>query len=128
MEKAELERAYRAYIDCLNARDWNRLGEHVGENALHNDRPLGLAGYRAMLERDVSEIPDLRFSIERLVVDPPQIAARLFFHCRPTGIFLGLPVNGRQVEFRENVIYEFTDGKIAQVWSVVDAKAIEAQL
>jgi predicted ester cyclase len=56
------------------------------------------------------------------------LAARLAFDCTPKGEFLGLPVNGRRVAFTENVFYEFRDGKIAQVWSVIDKAAIEAQL
>ena len=60
--------------------------------------------------------------------DPPLIASRLAFDCTPVGSFLDLPVNGRRVRFTENVFYEFRDRKIAQVWSLIDKVAIEAQL
>ena len=93
----------------------------------HNGRPFGLAGYRAMLERDFVEIPDLRFNIELLVSEPPYVASRLRFDCRPQGLFLGLPVNGSRVTFAENVFYRFRSGKIEEVWSVIDKAAIEAQ-
>ncbi|WP_026869718.1 ester cyclase [Inquilinus limosus] len=124
----DLSTLYRAYIDCLNRRDWTRLGDFVDDGARHNGRPSGLSGYRAMLEQDVREIPDLRFNIGLLVCDPPYVAARLDFTCSPRGRFLGLDVNGRTVSFSENVFYEFRDGKIVQVWSVIDKAAIEAQL
>jgi predicted ester cyclase len=42
--------------------------------------------------------------------------------------FIGLAVNGGRVCFAENVFCEFRDGKILQVWSVIDKAAIEAQL
>jgi predicted ester cyclase len=128
MTKDELAALYRAYIACLNAQDWPNLSRYVGEDARHNGRRFGLAGYRAMLERDFREIPDLHFEIDLLVADAPMIAARLRFDCRPKGEFLGLPVNGRRVTFTENVFYAFRDGKIAEVWSVIDKAAIEAQL
>lgn len=124
----DLAALYRAYIDCLNRRDWARLGDFVAETARHNGREFGLAGYRAMLEQDVREIPDLRFDIGLLVCDPPHVAARLDFTCSPKGRFLGLDVNGRTVSFSENVFYEFRGGRIVQVWSVIDKAAIEAQL
>jgi len=124
----ELGQAYRRYLACLNDRAWARLGEFVAEDAVHNDRPLGLAGYRAMLEQDVRQIPDLRFELELLVVDPPRLAARLRFDCTPAGSFLGLPVDGRRVTFAENVFYEFRDGLIARVWSAIDKAAIERQV
>ncbi|WP_438753012.1 ester cyclase [Pararhizobium sp. O133] len=123
-----LPEIYRAYIDCLNRQDWTALGAFVDDNAVHNGKLIGLAGYRAMLEKDFDDIPDLRFNIQMLIADPPYIASRLAFDCTPKGMFLGMPVNGRTVSFTENVFYEFRQGKIVQVWSVIDKTAIEAQL
>lgn len=128
MTPPELAKIYRDYIACLNRQDWPALGQFVHDDVTHNARRLGLAGYRAMLERDFHEIPDLRFNIEQLISEPPRIASRLKFDCAPVGSFLGLAVNGKRVSFCENVFYEFNDGKIRQVWSVIDKAAIEAQL
>ena len=128
MVKEDLVSVYRGYIACLNRQDWSALHQFVGDEAHHNGQKIGLSGYRAMLERDFSEIPDLHFNIDLLVCDPPSIASRLQFDCAPKGAFLGLPVNGRNVRFAENVFYQFRDGKIWQVWSVIDKTAIEAQL
>ena len=128
MTKTALADLYRAYIACLNRQDWPNLHRFVADDARHNGRPFGLAGYRAMLERDFAEIPDLQFNIELLICDPPYIASRLRFDCRPKGLFLDLPVNGRRVVFTENVFYQFHNERIAEVWSVIDKGAIEAQL
>ena len=123
-----LEQIYRGYLACLNAQDWPSLGQFVADNARRNGEFLGLGGYRAMLEADFRAIPDLVFAIELLAVDPPHIAARLRFDCSPRGVFMGAPVNGQRVTFAENVFYRFEDGRIAEVWSVIDKAAIEAQL
>jgi predicted ester cyclase len=128
MIEAALSQCYRDYIACLNGRDWDNLKQFVADDARHNGRPFGLAGYRAMLERDFEEIPDLRFNIELMVCEPPHVASRLRFDCSPKGLFLGLAVNGRRVTFAENVFYRFRSGKIEEVWSVIDKAAIEAQL
>jgi predicted ester cyclase len=128
MTETALSDVYRDYIACLNAQDWPNLRRFVADDARHNGRPFGLAGYRAMLERDFEEIPDLQFAIELVVCDPPHVASRLRFQCRPKGLFLGLPVNGKRIVFTENVFYQFRGGKIAEVWSVIDKAAIEAQL
>ncbi|MFO1149866.1 MAG: ester cyclase [Alsobacter sp.] len=119
---------YRRYLDCLNAQDWARLGAFVDEGAVHNGRPFGLAGYRALLERDFEQIPDLRFNAAFLITEEPYLSARLWFDCMPAGEFMGLPVNGRRVRFAEHVIYEFRKGRIVEVWSVIDKGQIEAQL
>ena len=119
---------YRDYIACLNARAWSRLGDFVHDDAQRNSKRFGLAGYVAMLEQDFEDIPDLHFNVQLLICDPPRIAARLFFNCTPKGVFLGLPVNGKRVSFTENVFYEFREGKICAVWSVIDKAAIEGQV
>jgi predicted ester cyclase len=128
MTRNQLADLYRGYIDCLNRQGWERLGDFVHPQVTYNATPVGLAGYRAMLERDFREIPDLVFRIQLLVADPPTVASRLNFHVTPTGEFFGLPINGKTVTFDENVFYEFVDGKIAHVWSVIDKAAIKQQL
>jgi predicted ester cyclase len=128
MGEADLSEVYRDYIACLNQQDWSQLDRFVHDDVRRNGQRLGLSGYRAMLERDFHEIPDLHFDIQLLISEPPRIASRLAFNCTPKAKFLGLDVNGRRVSFTENVFYEFREGKIWQVWSIVDKAAIEAQL
>jgi len=81
-----------------------------------------------MLRKDFENIPDLLFHLELLITDAPNVACRLAFDCTPQAEFLGLRINGRRVSFKENVFYEFRDGKIANVWSVIDKAALEKQL
>ena len=128
MSDWDLGAIYRSYLDCLNNRDWASLGRFVDDEVSHNGRAIGLSGYREMLERDVDDIPDLRFHIELLVTEPPFVASRLRFDCRPKHSFLGLHIGGKRISFAENVFYTFRGGKIVQVWSVIDKSAIEAQL
>jgi 4-carboxymuconolactone decarboxylase len=124
----DLARVCRDYIACLNRRDWASLGDLVQDDVRRNGVALGLAGYQRMLEENAAQIPDLQFEIRELVADPPRAAARLWLEVTPRGEFLGLPVNGRKVAFAENVFYEFREGRIQEVWSVIDKAAIEAQL
>jgi predicted ester cyclase len=128
MAGTDLSAIYRSYIACLNRQDWPSLERYVDDEVKYNGRQIGSSGYRAMLEKDFREIPDLRFEIQLLVAEPPYIASRLQFDCTPKGTFLGLRVDGKTVSFAENVFYEFRGGKILQVWSVLDKAAIEAQL
>jgi predicted ester cyclase len=128
MIKSDLSEIYRGYIACLNKQDWPNLEQFVDGEVNYNGRRVGLSGYREMLERDFFEIPNLYFSIQLLISDPPYIASRLEFDCSPKGKFLGLHVNGKRVSFTENVFYRFRREKIWQVWSVIDKASIEAQL
>jgi predicted ester cyclase len=128
MSDGRLRDRYHGYIDCLNRQDWRHLGDYVGDDVQRNGEKLGLAGYRTRLEGDFAAIPDLVFKIDFIVAEPPYVAARLVFDCTPKGELFGLPVNGKRVSFTENVFYQFVDGKIEAVWSVIDQAAIAAQL
>jgi steroid delta-isomerase-like uncharacterized protein len=119
---------YELYIACLNARAWEELGEFVADNVVHNGRLLGVDGYRAMLEENCRDIPDLYFNVDVVVADESRIAARIRFDCKPIDEFLGVPVGGRRVVFYEHAFYTLRKGKIAEVLSVIDKAAIEAQL
>lgn len=126
-ERAATDR-YERYIACLNDRAWIGLGEFVADDVVHNGRPLGLDGYRAMLEQNYRDIPDLHFDVDLIVADEAHVAARLRFDCTPIGEFLGVPIGGRRVRFHEHAFYALRKGKIAEVFSVIDKAAIEAQV
>ncbi|SDI47716.1 ester cyclase [Aliiruegeria lutimaris] len=128
MTSEEMKGAYRAYIACLNKQDWENLHRYVADQVEYNGKTTGLKGYRAMLVEDFLAIPDLCFTITHLASDPPIIASRLAFDCTPIGQLFGFPVNGKRVRFDENVFYEFRDGKIQSVWSVIDKAAIASQI
>lgn len=123
-----LSEIYQGYIACLNQQDWPNLGNFVHSEVHYNGTRIGLSGYREMLVGDFNAIPDLHFEIRQLVCEPPHVASRLHFDCTPKGMLFGMPVNGRRVQFAENVFYEFLDGRVRNVWSIIDKAAIAAQL
>ncbi|WP_123025452.1 ester cyclase [Mycolicibacterium stellerae] len=119
--------AYRGYLECLNERQWPRLGEYVADELSYNGKRMTLADYRAMLEADVHAIPDLQFHAELLLADDHIVACRLYFRCNPRHAFLGFEPPGREVSFPEHVFYRFDDRRIVEVWSVIDKQAIRDQ-
>jgi predicted ester cyclase len=119
---------YRDYLACLNKQAWDDLDSFVDNRIHYNSQEIGLAGYRLMLEQNYREIPDLYFKAELIVANSSHLACRLEFKCTPIGTFMELPINGRRVQFAENVFYEFRDNKIKEVWSVIDKASIEKQL
>ena len=126
--RSDLKSIFNDYITCLNAQDWANLGKFVADYVTHNQSPLGLSGYRKMLEGDYAAIPDLQFNPELVICEGQYIFSRLRFDCAPTGEFLDLPVNGKRVLFYEHAVYQFQDDKIVRVRSIIDKAAIETQL
>lgn len=119
---------YREYLACLNDRRWEDLGRFVDDDVVHNGRRLGLSGYRAMLEADTRAIPDLEFTPQILIADGNVVACRLFFECTPKHVFLGFEPTGERISFAEHVFYRLDNGRIAEVWSVIDKEAVRDQL
>ena len=119
---------YQDYIACLNSRKLDKLHLFVDAAVIYNHKEIGLPGYIKMLEQNYREIPDLTFTVSLLISEKQYVASHLSFDCTPTASFLSLPVNGRRIQFTENVFYKFQDKRIVEVWSVIDKAAIEAQL
>ena len=128
MTDADLGDRYRGYLTCLNERRFDDLREFVHEPVVHNDRTLRIAEFQDLLRRDAAEIPDLNYEIERLVVQGEQVACRIRFDCTPTASFRGIPPTGRPISFVEHVFYRYEDGRIAQIWSLIDMDAVREQL
>jgi predicted ester cyclase len=127
MTSGGLAAVYDDYLQCLNERRWNAMGEFVTEELSYNAKPMSLGDYRAMLEADTRAIPDLRFTADLVVTQGDFVACRLLFRCTPQETFLGYEPTGARISFSEHVFYRFRDGKIAEVWSLIDTQAIAAQ-
>ena len=123
-----LSKIYEAYIACLNARELERLGEYISEEVIYNGSIIGLSGYKEMIAGNYNDIPDLHFVVDILLSDSSTLASRLSFNCRPINSFLGLKVEGQKILFHEHVFYQFAEGKITQVWSIIDKTEIEKQI
>lgn len=128
MLKRELRELYTAYIGCLNNRDWAELALYVDQDVCRNGQYLGLDGYRDMLLNDCRLIPDLQFDVKMLIVDCPYLFSRIQFDCSPLDGFMGLSFGGVRVSFFEHVVYQFRNGRIFDVRSILDKSAVESQL
>lgn len=123
-----LDGIYRAYLDALNGRRFDELDRYVHDELVYNDRPISRAQYTDMIVDDVRRIPDLVFAVDMLVCDDDVVACRLWFDCTPEHEFAGIAPTGRRVAFAEHVFYRFRDGRIAQVWSLIDTDAVRDQM
>ena len=128
MTEAELGRRYQDYILCLNERRFDALAEFVHDRVIYNGEAKTRAEYRALIAASTEAAPDLRFDIGLIVVRGDLVAAKLDFDCRPKGAFIGLVTDGRRITFSEHVFYRFSDGRIVEVWSLLDRWSVAEQL
>lgn len=123
-----LEDTYRAYLEALNDRRLDELVRFVHDTLTYNGETLSRDQYRALLAADAEAIPDLFYDARIIVADGNRIACRIVFTCTPVREFLGFTPNGRRLTFAEHVFYDFRDGRIAAVTSMIDRFAIKSQL
>lgn len=116
----DLSVVYRHYLDTLNARPVGDLAELVTDPVVRNGVTMSPADYRAFIQKSVDAAPDLRFEATVLVHDERRVAARLEFTCTPRTDAMGSDVVGRAVSFAEHAIYEFEDGRIARVVTIIE--------
>ncbi|WP_433303810.1 ester cyclase [Actinoplanes sp. CA-030573] len=124
----QLEEIYRDYLAALNDRRFGDLDRFVHDRLTYNGQEWTRDRYRELLRADVQAVPDLHYEIQLLVVQPDQVACRLWFDCTPRQEFLGIDAGGRRVSFAEHVFYRFRANRIAHVWSLIDTDGIRRQL
>ena len=127
-DDAGLEAHYRAYLAALNDRRLDDLGRFVQDDITYNGEPMTRRQYRDMIAGDIAAVPDLYYDADIVVAAGDRVACRIVFDCTPRSEFLVFPTDGRRLVFAEHVFYEFRDGRIAAVSSLIDRASIERQL
>lgn len=128
MTNAALVATYRAYLTALNERRLDDLVRYVHDELVYNGDTMTRRQYRDLIADDTEAVPDLFYDAQIIVADNNRVACRILFDCTPQLPFLGFSPNGQRITFAEHVFYDFGDGRIAAVWSVIDRHAIREQL
>ena len=119
---------YCAYLGALNARRFDALDAFVDDHVTHNGVPMTRAGYCAMIGTSVATVPDLHFSGDVLLVEGDKMAARVALSGTPQHPFMGAEPTGRPIAIAEHVFYQLREGRISEVWSLMERDAVAVQL
>ena len=76
----------------------------------------------------LAAVKDFVWRLDDLVIEGDRVAARLTDTGTPVTEWLGLQPTGNAVEFTEYAFYHFRDGRFENMWYLLDAQAIQAQL
>ncbi|KAK6533621.1 hypothetical protein TWF694_002556 [Orbilia ellipsospora] len=130
MASSSLTQTYKNYIQAINDRDWQLLRSLIHPQVIWNSKTYTAKEYIGLITRASDPAPDLKFHIDMLVADEAEqrIAARLLIRGTPVKEFLGYKPNGKAVDIVEHVFYEFKEGKIWEVKTVIDMDGVERQL
>ena len=69
-------------------------------------------------------LPDLRFDVEDLIAEDDRVATRWTLRGTHEGDFFGFPPTGRPLEVRACVVFRMEDGKVAEIWPIIDTSSL----
>lgn len=122
--------------EWVAAGDADRLEDF--DRYLHADvvvhAPLGLStrsieDEKATWRRALGSFPDLRHDLQEVLCTASTIAARLVVTGTHAGEdFVGIESSGRRFEIDQALFAHVVDGKIAELWEIVDGASFRQQL
>jgi predicted ester cyclase len=104
------------------------LADDFTDRTLPPDRPQGIAGPLAASKVFHGAVPDVRASVEQMIVAGDRVIAHLRFTGHFTGTFNGVQGKGQPVDFIATDIYRVRDGKITDNWHLEDNLTFLQQL
>lgn len=87
--------------------------------------PEGYKEFRAPLD---AALPDLKHSIEDIIVEGEKVVVRFMLRGTYRGEFMGIAPTGKQVILTSIAIYRLADGKVVEVWCNADDFGLMQQL
>jgi predicted ester cyclase len=97
----------------------------------HAPVPTGAAGTQALKQIWpvlLRAFPDLQVTVEDLIEEGDKLVYRNTVTGTHLGEYMGLPPTGRSITYDEIFICRFANGRIAEVWGVVDVFSQMKQL
>ncbi|HEX7645376.1 MAG TPA: ester cyclase [Burkholderiaceae bacterium] len=98
------------------------------DRTLPPGRPQGIEGPLSASRNFRAAVPDLRTSVEEMLLVGDRVVGRLHFTGHFTGNFNGVQGKGQTVDFIATDIYRIADGRIAENWHLEDNLTLLQQL
>jgi steroid delta-isomerase-like uncharacterized protein len=117
----------RRLMDAMNTGDAELISQMVDEvfdPDVKQHSPFEATGTQALKEGVVARLyrafPDLHITLEDLIEEGDKVVEKDLVTGTHQGEFNGLPPTGRSVSYHEIFIMRFANGRIAEIWGVVD--------
>lgn len=113
--------ARRFYDEVLNSRKMDVADEILSPEYLdHNAAAPGLENFKTYLAMITSVFPDIKVTVEDLLVDDDKVAVRLTVRGTQLGSFRGFPPAGKHATWTGMDIIHISAGRIIERWSERD--------
>jgi len=123
-----------AFLDAFNNGNLAALDEICAPDMLDHStaatpgQPAGLQGFKQRIAGHRTGMPDLRFTLENIIIEGDLAAFQWTMGGTNTGPYLGRPASGNAVTMVGMNMERLVDGKIVEHWSYPDKLALMQQL
>lgn len=120
------KRVIRAFVEAINAKDWNALAEVVAPCFVRHSCAAGAPGIRSRdeliqyLRSESAAFPDARECIEDILAEGSKVAVRHRFTGTQRGSMGPYPPSGRSMTAEYIAIYRFEGDVIVEAWAEWD--------
>ena len=120
--------------DVWDSHNPDALAKYVASDAtVHSMTPGKVAGagldyLKARATSLLKAFPDVKFVIEDFIQQGERLAARVTLEGTHRAEFGGIPATGKRMKVYDFAMYRIVDGKITDIWSLIDMQAIRDQL
>jgi len=122
-------------LDAMNSGDAGLVSQTVDEvfdPGVKQHTPFEATGVQTLKEMVVDRLyrafPDIHITIEDLIEEGDKVVEKDTVTGTHLGEFNGLPPTGKSVAYTEIFIMRFVNGRIAEIWGVVDVFSQMKQL
>jgi steroid delta-isomerase-like uncharacterized protein len=127
---------FARFHDAMNAGDAEVISKTIDEIVepgvlFHTPLPMDAAGAQAVKQVWavlLRAFPDLHVAVEDVIAEADKVVSRNTVTGTHQGEYRGLPPTGRSVTYNEIFIFRFADGRIVEIWGVVDVFSQMRQL
>jgi steroid delta-isomerase-like uncharacterized protein len=135
-EEASNKAAVRHFDDVIGTGDTEVITKTIDELVepdvlIHMPMPTQATGAQALKQvwaMLLRGLPDLHVAIEDVIAEGDKVVARNTVTGTHQGEYRGLPPTGETITYDEILVFRFANGRIAEIWGVVDVFSQMKQL
>ena len=118
------------YVEMINAHDPDAVDRFVAEDYVNHNAFVadGREANRQFWTAFFAGLPDVRVTMEDLVVSGDRVVGRFVYRGTHTGDLMGIPATGQPVEMRSIDIWRVQNGMFVEHWDELNLMQVFQQI
>lgn len=116
------------YIEVINKRNINSIGDYLTEDFIHNGVLRGITGQADAVKMFLNAFNPLENAIEFSLGEDNLVCVHEKWKGIHTGNFMGIKATGKNVHWTSTAVLQIRDGKICRAWDENDFLSLFSQI